>query len=429
MKRSKNILVVGSGMLGCLTAIRIAEKFKNHNVLLVSADDKILKSSESIKINKFFINNGFHAIDVQRCSNLLKYLSKKLKIKFFKEKLKRYIFINGEIEKERTSLKDRNKKFKNFYKKERLFSKKLDTFLKYSNHEFKNILNKIKIRYSPNIQDSLHFFAPWFYPKEYIFNSKDEGIIYRNNIDKMSIESEIATPKKFLFSSFDKHFLNFMKKLKNLKVVYNTKIRIGKKILMISKDKEIICNSDIVFMCYSPIDVLKQKFKNDFFKITKNERFLINGILSFKKDNKYKQFFNELLILDQKFIELHRISKCYLKNKDKNKDYLQFELIIKTNEIKKFNKKFISNCFKNFFQRVEYKNIPNNVKVEDYKISRKMFFSKLEKRSLVAKKLEKYFYNQNKKVVYNKVLGPLNMSKSWNLSEKNLHYVKNELSR
>ena len=40
MKKSKNILIVGTGILGCLTAIRIAEKFKNYNVLLVSADEK-----------------------------------------------------------------------------------------------------------------------------------------------------------------------------------------------------------------------------------------------------------------------------------------------------------------------------------------------------------------------------------------------------
>lgn len=429
MKNKKNILVVGTGILGCLTAVRIALKFKDCNVLLVSADNKILKSNESIKLGKFNINNGFHAIDAQRCPNLLKFLSEKLKIKFFREKLNRFILINGEIERERSSLKDKNKKFKNFFKIGNLESKNLDTFIKYSNHEFKNIINKIKIRFSPNIQDSLHFYVPWFYPREYILKSKDEGIIYRNFVDEKNIYSEIAIPKKFLFSSFDKYFLNTMKKLKNLTVLYNTKVKIGKKILLHSKNDEIIDNSDVVFLCYSPIDILKQKFKNDFYKITKNERFLINGILSFKKNKKYKQFFNELLILDQKFIQLHRISKCYLKNKDKNKNYLQFELIIKTNEIKKFNKKFISSCFKKFFQKIEYENIPNNIKIEDYKISRKMFFSKLATRALVANKLEKYFYNQNKKVVYNKVLGPLNMSKSWNFSEKNLHYLKNDLSR
>ena len=61
MKKSKNILIVGTGILGCLTAIRIAEKFKNYNVLLVSADDKILKSNDSIQLGKYHINNGFHA--------------------------------------------------------------------------------------------------------------------------------------------------------------------------------------------------------------------------------------------------------------------------------------------------------------------------------------------------------------------------------
>ena len=116
-EKSKNILIVGTGILGCLTAIRIAEKFKNYNVLLVSADDKILKSNDSIQLGKYHINNGFHALDVQRCKNLIKFLSKKLKIKFFKEKLNRYISINGEIEKERTSLKSKNKKFINFFKK------------------------------------------------------------------------------------------------------------------------------------------------------------------------------------------------------------------------------------------------------------------------------------------------------------------------
>ena len=106
MKKSKNILIVGTGILGCLMKIRIYEKFKNYNVLLVSVDDKILKSNDSIQFGNT-IHNGFHALDVQRCKNLIKFYQK-VKIKFFKEKLNRYISINGEIEK-RTSLKSKNK--------------------------------------------------------------------------------------------------------------------------------------------------------------------------------------------------------------------------------------------------------------------------------------------------------------------------------
>ena len=73
--------------------------------------------------------------------------------------------------------------------------------------------------------------------------------------------------------------------------------------------------------------------------------------------------------------------------------------------------------------------MPKNIKIEGFKISRKMFFSKLPAIFEATNKLEKYFVNQNKKIIYNKVLGPLNMTKSWNLSELNLNYVKNELSR
>ena len=305
----------------------------------------------------------------------------------------------------------------------------LNIFYKYTSSEFKKIINKTKIRFSTDLQHSLHFYAPWFYPKEYIFKSNDEGVNYRNNIDKKNLKSEIATPKKFVFSSFEKYFLNYMKKFKNLKILFNTKVKIGKKIFLLPKNDKIIKNLDIIFLCYSPIDILRERFKRDFIKITRNERYLINGILSYKKDKRYKNFFNELLILDQDFIQLHRVSKCYLKNKDKNKNYLQFEIIINKNEIDKFDKKFISTSFKKFFQKAKSKDMPKNIKIEGFKISRKMFFSKLPAIFEATNKLEKYFVNQNKKIIYNKVLGPLNMTKSWNLSELNLNYVKNELSR
>ena len=88
-------------------------------------------------MGKYHINNGFHALDVQRCKNLIKFLSKKLKIKFFKEKLNRYISINGEIEKERTSLKSKNKKFINFFKKKKLLTNDLNIFYKYTSSDLK----------------------------------------------------------------------------------------------------------------------------------------------------------------------------------------------------------------------------------------------------------------------------------------------------
>ena len=85
-KITKNIVVIGSGLTGCLTAFKIAKKYKHCNIYLLDNSKKILQSFNSVKFKNIKFNNGYHALEINRSKKLFQFLTKDLKLKFIKKK-------------------------------------------------------------------------------------------------------------------------------------------------------------------------------------------------------------------------------------------------------------------------------------------------------------------------------------------------------
>ena len=66
----KNIIILGSGLIGCLSAYKIAKKYPQKKIYLIDSSKKILNGFDSIKIKNHKVNNGYHGIDVNRNLNL-----------------------------------------------------------------------------------------------------------------------------------------------------------------------------------------------------------------------------------------------------------------------------------------------------------------------------------------------------------------------
>ena len=82
MNGNKNLIaVIGANLYGCLTAASFSIKFPKKKIVIYDAGSKILQSFESVKLQKYQLNNGFHSIELPRAKELINFLKNKIKVK------------------------------------------------------------------------------------------------------------------------------------------------------------------------------------------------------------------------------------------------------------------------------------------------------------------------------------------------------------
>ena len=413
------IAVIGSGLLGCLTAYKIAKKFPKKKISLIDNENQILPSFKSIKINNIKFNNGFHALDIERSSNLYKFLKNSLNIKFKIIPTSRYLIINNKIIKENQKRVDYPSNLKNYFTKKKIITNNIDLLYKNLSKDFQLLISNVSKRYSNNLKDNLKYFLPWFLPNEYFLKSKDEGDKFRNKIRMSSKETFLAIPKNGLFENLSFYFKKGFAQLKNLHLKTGIKVSFqNNKILFKKNEKELNFKFDRIFFCTSSM-IFIPKVSKIYKNILINKRYFVSCLVSTK--SKAKINFSEILFLNKKFIEISRISN--IKNYKGNKFYLIEFTFKKTNRLKnQLNIKRVKNALKPIF----YDNC-KSLKIIDYKITRLVFYPEkkyIDKATKLVKKFIKKVSNNNIKVHCNISFGPINMAKAWISSEKNVKLVK-----
>lgn len=416
------IIVVGSGLTGCLTAAKIANKYKKFEITLIESSNKVFQSMNSININGSKINNGYHALEINRAEKLFSYLKKISKLKFVKKKSKRHMIINEYLIKEHERLKKYPKNLVNSFKKKKIKSKNLLTFFNNLTGDLKKTIYITSKRYSDKYKDTLSFFIPWFLPREFKYISNDEGSKFREKTKKKNFKNFVSVPENGLFESLSKPFYQYLNSLDNLKIKTNIKANYeDEKITFLKDDKKLNICYDYMFFCSSPIFFLKknQKLLN---KLMLNRKIFVCCLIDLK--NKIKKDFTEIICMIENFKELSRFSKINF-HKNQKKCLVEF-IFNKKNEIKvKLNK---------YRLKVALDPILDNNKINslNYKITRSVYYPNNKVimicRDYLKKKLKK-INSKNNKVFCNMNFGPINMSKSWIESENNIKVLKNELSR
>ena len=89
-----NTIIVGAGLTGSILAIKLAKKYTNENIYLIDNSKNILSSFEPVNFNGKKVNNGFHALEIDRSKELFLFLKNEIKIKFKKYTTKRSLLIN-----------------------------------------------------------------------------------------------------------------------------------------------------------------------------------------------------------------------------------------------------------------------------------------------------------------------------------------------
>ena len=160
----KNIAVIGSGLLGCLTAYKLAKKFPKNQIFLIDSAKNILPSFKSVKINDLKFNNGFHALDIERSLDLYNFLKKDLKVKFKTIPTSRYLMINENIIKENQKISDYPINLKKLFLKKNIITNDIKFLYKSLSKKLQLLILKVSKRYSDNLKDNLTHFIPWFLP-------------------------------------------------------------------------------------------------------------------------------------------------------------------------------------------------------------------------------------------------------------------------
>ena len=415
---SKKILIVGTGMYGCLTAYKISKKFPNYQITLIDKSDKILSGFNPININNTKINNGHHLIEVERNKGLYEFI-KSLKIALKKINTSRAIVIENTLIRENSPAK---------YYPNNIFNKKNIKTLTSNNYSkiykeiplsLKNIIKKTSLRYSKNFSETLGSFIPWFLPKEFNYKSKDEGDLYRYKIRKSNLNSSGIIPKSGLVETLRIPLYKKIKKIKNIDILLNTRVSFNSSQLKIFKKNQEIKNKyDFVFICSSPISILKEiNFKN-FKKLLVNPRNFGLSIIKLKEKSEIN--FNEILIMNSKIIELSRISKIY---SDKtNKKYLMEFSFANEQQITKKFEKHLYILIKSIF------NLKSNFKISKIVFSRQTFKPNNSDLIKAENLIKNNLNNKNIKVLGKINFIPRNLSKVWNYSDLNVKLL-NELSR
>ena len=213
----KKIGVIGSGLVGCLTAFKIAKKFPKNQVYLIDGSNNILQSFKSIKIDNLKFNNGYHALDIDRCKELYNFFKKTLKVKFKKTKTARHLLINENVIKENQEIREYPLSIRKEFLKNKITSNNINTLYNGLSKKFQLLIKKVSRKYSNNPKNNLKHFIPWFLPKEYNLKSLDEGDIYRNKIRAQNKQTLLAVPQGGLFETLSDQFKKKLKKKKKIK--------------------------------------------------------------------------------------------------------------------------------------------------------------------------------------------------------------------
>jgi hypothetical protein len=413
-----SIAIIGANLYGCLTAAKLSIKFPNKKITVYDAGSKILQSFESIKLEKYFVNNGFHSIELPRAAQLVNFLKNKIKVKIkLFPNIRKQVIQNYYIN-EHESLVNYPKDLKNFFKKKKLKTKYYDKFLKSISPDFRKTILRVAKRYNTDFKNVAHFFIPWFFPKEYIFSSPDEGEVFRNKVRSGKLIPTYAIPSSGRVENLRKNFNIFFKKKKNVKLALNTGIFAeSNKLKTISSENKDTLKAGKIFICLPPFFLAGNKLKK---KITQNYKFLANVLIKLPKKYKTKKF-TEIIFCSPNFPSLGRITNTnyFIKNNDQ---LLQAELILsEPKELKKINLK------DKFFKEIRkvYPAInKNEIDILDSKITRKVFYPDIKFINLFKLEISKKLKKLKNKTFYNFFLGPINMSKQWKFSEYFLNKVK-----
>lgn len=399
----KKIKILGAGLTGCLSAIKIKKKFSDIEVELVDSGSSILSSFLSLSISNYKVNNGFHGIEFPRAEPLVKFFEEELHLYLDKDLNRRGLLIDGYFLDSKDKQDSWPSSLYQVLNSEPKVICNLSSNEFYISERYTNYLKNISKRYSDNFEDAISLLVPWFLPSDYVFPETDEGNNFRNKVKKGEVNASYFYPQQRLFETLIPVFLE---KLSELEVVLTLNSTLS--LSDIENDlRSFKSKYDHVLITTLPLGFLKTMDSALFSSLTENKRYLVNSIIECNKD--VMDGFSELLCAEERFSEVSRISQIP-SNSLHYKKALQMESFIRTEadfldlemKIRKFSNQFFD----------------SDARLVGSKISRQVYFPNSK---IVIQAMDEFYRWRNQyngKVSLVNQIGPINMSKAFLFAEE-----------
>jgi hypothetical protein len=412
MKTKKNIHIIGGSLYGCFLAYFFSKK-KKYKVFLIENSSTLVNSLNSIEIKNMKLNNGYHIFELPRSVDVVNFFKKKIGIKFKYSPSSKKLLINNHIIDSDKKLEEWPEKLKKKVNLKKNFYDEKQNINSYFKKDLTNLIKKNSLRFSDKFSVSKKNFLPYFLPADVTHKSKESGMVFRDKLKRLKINSKVAAPEKILFSSFQKPLENFLKK-RSVTIMFNTNVSFkNKKIEYYYKDNKIDLidsNTRKIFFCMNSVLMLKDIYPKYIKELGSAKRFFYNCLVKFNHKEKLN-YFSEILCVNKKLPFMNRISFFgNIPNKSKN-EFIQIELYSKKEiNISKTQKLIIE--LKKIFK---LKNIPKLVGV---KMTRLIYL--LEQRWIKksSAKCKKWINLNEKKIVTKLDFTPININKQWLYAKK-----------
>lgn len=417
---NKKIYLIGLNLYSIFLALKIRSKDKKNPITIIEASPNFINAYKRIKIKKYILNPGFHALEDVRSKKLIKIISKGIKLK--KINKTRGILIGKNLISYLDSYDKWPKSIINKFNIKRKYLEIEPT--KYFKHLNKKYLIYLKNNYLgnvDNINNTLSTSYPWFFPTNYNIKSEDEAAIFDRKVRQKKVRHAFVFPKKGHFSEIS----NVLKKNLNknkIKIKLNTPIKFSKinKNIIFEGYKNIqnINHKKIICIPVKPLyDSIKRKISNKSYiqrRNTPNFRPIkyYTGLIEINNYTKNDlDKFCEIIVSSEFAFGLRRISQYSDVFNIKNKKIFQIEFTEHSSE-KNINKQ-IKNIIKLLTNFVVFKKTKTkeNIKLIGYSWVRDIYRpnkSHIKKMTTIT---NNFFKNIENTVFPRKITWPINSNK------------------
>ena len=410
----KKIFLIGLNLYSIFLSSKIKSDFKDIDITILEGSKNFLNAYNPLKIGKYYVNPGFHALEDVRAKSLINFLSKI--IKFNKLKKTRGILVGDNL----ISYQDSYKNWPEDIKKKYKFRKKNFYFI---NKKSFTYLDKQYIKYLKNcfsdkrtsFDDAIILSYPWFFPPNYKSNSKDEASIFNQKIRDKKIIHKYAFPDGGLFRNISEKLKKFLK-LKGIKVKLNKPIKfVEKNKIIFFKGYKELNNSEYLKIICIPVKPLSISLINNKTKKTNS----LSPIKYFTGLIEVKNFFKsdldkftEIITASELAFGLKRISlySDILKIDDKKIYQIEFLEHLNKPDIEKQLKNILYLISKFIYFKDKNK-LEKNMKIIGYSFVRNVFRPKKSDINLITKTTTKFFDKKKEILFPRQITWPINSNK------------------
>lgn len=416
----REVFLIGLNLYSIFLALKIKKDFPKYKIHILEASNYFLKAFNSVQINNYKTNPGFHGFENPRSVKVLNFLKKILK--FRKVNLSRGLLIGSDViayNDNYTSWPKDVKKLFNLSSKKKYFT--YDSIK--LNKKNKNFLQYLKANiYGKDFHSKkcIGNLYPWFFPPNYKFLSQDEGLIFQSLVREKKLKHSYTIPENGLFESISFCFKKLLKK-KGIKCSFNNNIIFSKKKTNIFFNDDKLNQKDILKLICVPVIPLLISIKNNKKIIDKVKKFktkkLYTGLIETRNlEHTPLDNYMELIVSSDYAKGLTRISN-YSKLRKTKKKIFQIEFV-EHDYYQNIDEQL--KCIVNLFTKIIHSDKKNrqNTKLIGYKFIRNIFFPDPRTINDMSNLSKKFFNSKNKNVLFpRQITWPINVNKHFIYSE------------